>query len=134
MSDYNGQDMRGSDAGQLSAIAMTAMVSSAVHRCDGGYAQRRVSTQVSVLLSSPVLNLQGQTIGQGGKKARIIGVESDCAIRQQHIVQTKKASSFSLELLIIQEYGGLCGLNGSCAGSWSSTLFPTTIKISIAVL
>ena len=28
MSDYNGQDMRGSDAGQLSAIAMTAMVAS----------------------------------------------------------------------------------------------------------
>ena len=57
---------------------------------------------MSALLSSPVLNLQGQTIGQGGKKARIIGVESDCVIRQQHTVQTKKGSSFSLELLIIQ--------------------------------
>ena len=57
----------------------------------------------------------------GWEEARIIGLDSDCAIRQQHTVQSKKGSSISLELPIIQEYGGLCGLNGRCAGeSWSS--------------
>ena len=83
----------------------------------------RVSSRVIPFPLQPVRSSRSGN-GQVGKKARIIGLDSDGAIRQQHTVQTKKGSSFSLELLIIQEYGGLCGLNGRCAGSWSSTSKP----------
>lgn len=62
MSDYNGQDMRGSDAGQLSAIAMTAMVAS-VGNADS---QARTESTVSDAVGSyPVDSSSVQNTEQG---------------------------------------------------------------------